>query len=167
MTESREDFILLQTMKPVEAGEVYAKIPPHATVLSWFTIRRALLDDFYLLLDELVAQYGNGASQGVGTERVLFGINEDIPACKIDTDVQEIHDKTMNWVDAGGGTYKFETFARKLHSHVTDEDGISVQPGDLVIFSSLALFSARKLAGVKEKPVEYAASLTSVQGRSV
>lgn len=163
MGESREDFILLQTIKSVEAGEVYAKIPPHATVLSWFTIRRALIKDLYPLLDELVVTYGDKASRGVGTERVWFGVNEDIPACEIDTGVQEIHDETMNWVDTHGGTYKFERFARELRSHVTDEAGVSVQPGDIVNFSSLALFSVRSIAGVKEKPVEYAALLTSMQ----
>jgi hypothetical protein len=159
MPDHRGEFILLQTLKPVEAGEVYSKIPPHATVLSWFTIQRALIDDLTPLLDKLVADYGDDSRVGVGRQRVLFGLNEDIPACEIDVDVQKIHDEVMDWVDDNDGHFKYEEFARELRSHVTDEPGMSIQPGNEITFSSLALLSARQTKTRKVNPVEYAASL--------
>jgi hypothetical protein len=157
MPESREEYMLLQTIQPVETGEVLQKIPPHMTVLSWFSINQAFVGELHPLLDTLVEQYD--VAHAIGGERVLFGANEDMPACKIVSNVQEVHDEVMHWVDAKHGTFRYEDYARNLQTHITDEQGVSVQTGEHITFATLALFAVQNADIKRIKRVEYAIAL--------
>lgn len=159
MGSSVENFILLQTLESVEAGQVLERIPPHVTVLSWFALRRSLLDEFIPVLDEVITRNKEAARHAVGTKRALFGVHKDIPVCKVDTGVAPIHDAALEWVDAHGGVFLYPKFARRLRTHVTDEAGISVQPGDKLDFSMAALVSKHDVT--KAKTVEFSANLRS------
>lgn len=158
---SGEDLIVVQTLDRVETGQEYARIVPHSTVLSWFVLNSTYIRDVAETMDELMAEHGSRAAVGVGHERVLYGVDENIPACTVEVPNDPIHAGLMNRVDALGGEYKYERFARTLSSHITDEEGVSVQPGDVIHFGSLALISRRDDERGKRKVVEHSVHFES------
>ena len=156
---SGEQLIVIRTLDQLETGQELTKIPPHATDLSWFVLSRLHIGDLAKTLDELAAEHGDRARTAMGRERVLYGVNEDIPACTLDDFTHAIHDGMMNSVDELGGEYLYEGYARNLSAHITDEMGVAVQPGDEVNFSSLVLLSRQDDERGKRKVVEHAITL--------
>lgn len=155
----RENFIIVQTIDPVETGQELQRIPPHMTVLSWFAISRANIPEIAGALDDLARRHGSVAADAIGAKRVLYGINEDIPAIEMKVQTTAIHDGLKRVVDELGGEYHYPQFARKWGPHMTDEEGSSIQPNQAVHFSSLALFSRQDDQNGKRKVVEHSASL--------
>jgi hypothetical protein len=155
----REEFILLQTLQPVEAGQEFQQIPPHMTTVPWFSVPRESLDDLVPVLDDLVEKHGKDANFATGIELVNFGPNEDIPACRVLVGTVALNASVVGWVDRQGGTFKYETYARKWRPHITHEQGVEVKVHDLVLFSTLALVSRQDTETEKRKVVEYAAQL--------
>lgn len=159
MSSSVEDLIIVQTVDSVETGQVLERIPPHMTVLSWFALNRLHIAALGERMDVLVRQHGKVARTAIGAERTEYGINEDIPVCKMSVATDAIHQGLREFADSHNAQYHYEQFATKWSPHITDEPGISVQPADVVNFSSLALFSRQDDESGKRKTVEYAVSL--------
>lgn len=159
---SVEDFILVQTLEPVKTGQVFERLPIHMTTLPWFSMSRDLLRDFALILTELAAQHGKESSDAIGQERVMFGPNNEVPACTMNIASQAIHDGALEWVTRYGGTFKREQFVQDYQAHISDEAGVSIQPGQKVAFLSLALFSYQDMATEKRKVVEHSVQLGGV-----
>jgi 2'-5' RNA ligase len=164
MSVGAEDLIIIQTLEQVKTGQEFAKIPPHVTVLSWFTLQKLRIDELVETLDELATTHGAEARTMTGLKRVKYGVNEDIPACTLNVATRAIHDSARERVDELGGTYHYPQYAQNWSPHMTDELGISVQPGDEVHFASLALISRQERAMGNFKIVEFSAPLdTPVQ----
>jgi hypothetical protein len=159
MSSSVEDLIIVQTIDSVETGQVLEHIPPHVTVLSWFVLGRLHIEELGERMDELARQHGQMARTAVGKERVKYGVKEDIPACTVSVATDAIHLGLRGFADARGARYRFEEYAKNWSPHITDEPGISVQPTEVVNFSSLALFSRQDDETGKRKTVEHAVSL--------
>jgi hypothetical protein len=159
VAEPREDFIFLQSLEPVVTGQESERLPPHLTTLSWFSIERSRIEGVKPLLDELAHEYRFEAPKAVGFERVMFGEKENIPACRVLIGTFAIHDTLLKWVDENGGEFKNEKFARTYHPHITDEQGVSVQPGDPINLSSLAVYSHQNTPTQKRKVAEYSVPL--------
>ena len=156
---SGEQLIVIRTLDQLETGQELTKIPPHATDLSWFVLSRLHIGDLAKTLDELAAEHGAAAYRARGGKRVMYGADENIPACTLDGFTHAIHDGMMNRVDELGGEYLYEGYARHLSAHITDEMGVAVQPGDVVSFSSLVLLSRQDDERGKRKVVEHAITL--------
>jgi len=160
MSKSLEDFIFIQTLKPVLTGQESERLPPHMTALTWFSLERSLIDGVKPIMDELARQYKYDASRALGSERVMYGDNEDIPACTLVVETFAVHDALLKWVDENGGTFRHkEEYARDFSPHITDEEDVAIQPGDEINFPSLALYSYQNTPTVKRKVVEYSVQL--------
>lgn len=164
MSTGSEDLIVIQTLEQAQTGQEFAKIPSHVTVLSWFTLQKMRVEELVETLDELVVAHGANARTMTGLQRVRYGINEDIPACTLEYATRAIHDGARERVDELGGTYHYPQYARNWSPHITDELGISVQPGDEVRFASLALISRQDSETGKRKVVEFGAPLGQANG---
>lgn len=156
---SGEQLIVIRTLDQLETGQELTKIPPHATDLSWFVLSRLHIGDLAKTLDKLAEEHGVQARTAVGLDRVLYGVDEDIPACTLDRYTTAIHDGMMNRVDDLGGEYLYQDYARNLSAHITDGMGLSVQPGDEVSFSSLVLLSRQDDGRAKRNVIEHSISL--------
>lgn len=159
MARSGEEFIIVQTLDQVETGQELRSIPPHVTALSWFVLDRLNLGPIISSMGDLAHEHGALASMAVGRERVLYGVDEDIPACTVDVQTDALHLGLKEAVDAAGGAYKYERFVKKWSPHITDEAGVSIQPGQLINFASLVLFSRQDDEQGKRKMAEYSAPL--------
>ena len=159
MAEPREDFIFLQSLEPVVTDQESERLPPHLTVLTWFALERSAIEEVKPLLDQLAHEHRFVAPKAIGSKRVMYGEKEDTPACAVDIGTFAIHDALLSWVDEKKGTFHKEEFARTYHPHITDEPGLSVQPGDLITFSSLALYSHQNTPTQKRKVAEYSVQL--------
>ncbi len=155
MSQSPESFILAQTISPVETGQEFSRMPPHMTVLTWFAIDRSQLDGLFPVIEKSVAEHGDEAKEASALERAMFGPNKDIPVCKMAVKTEAIHKSVFSWVEAHGGSFSSEDFARNWAPHITDEEGQALQPNDYVRFSSIALFSRQNSEEAKMKVVEY------------
>lgn len=159
MAAERGEFIVIRTLDPVETGQELRSIPPHMTELSWFFVQNNDLERLIPQIDELADRHGFLASTAEGKRRVLYGENEDIPACEMTVAHDKIHQGLVAAVKALDGTYRFPNFALNWSPHITDEHGVSIQVGQRVKFSSLALISRQDDESGKRKLVEHSAQL--------
>ena len=159
MSIDRDEFIVIRTLDPVETGQELRAIPPHMTELSWFFLQRDDLGQLIPQIDELVDRHGFLASTAEGKKRVLYGENEDVPACEMVVAHDKIHQGLVEAVKALNGTYRFPDFALNWSPHITDEHGVAVQVGQRVGFSSMALISRQDDESGKRKVVEHSVKL--------
>ena len=159
MSAGSEDLIVIQTLEQVQTGQEFAKIPPHVTVLSWFTLEKLRVEELVETLDQLARDHGDDARTMVGLERVMYGVNENIPACTLSVATQAIYNGARKRVDGLSGRYHYPEYAFNWSPHVADKLGISLQPGDEVHFASLALISRQHDQQGKRKVVEFGAPL--------
>lgn len=159
MAAEREEFIVLQTLDPVETGQEFRSIPPHVTVLSWFAIERSGLEAFIPVFTNLADHFGDEARVGYATERVMYGEKNDTPACLVEVANLPIHFGLRGAVEGLRGVYKYPKFAKNLSTHITDEQGVAVQPGDTIQFSSIVLFSRQDDENGKRKVAEHSIQL--------
>lgn len=156
---TKGEFIVIRTLDPVDTGDVLSSIPPHLTDLSWFFLDNGALRTLKPRIDDLGDRYGYTASWALGKRRVLYGANEDIPACELLVAHDKIYRGLFSAVEKLGGEYKYPDYANNWSPHITDEHGVSIQEGESVSFSSLALISRQGKPGEKRKVVEHAVQL--------
>ncbi len=154
-----EEFILLRTLQPVQTGQEFNQIPPHMTDLTWFSVDSPTIDGLFPVLDTLVETQGAATRHATGIELVQFGPHENIPACRVLVGTRAIYETGLQWVDDHKGVFRYEKYARGWRPHITHEQGVTVQPHDLVLFSSLALISRQDAMSNSSKRVEYAVQL--------
>ena len=135
----RGELIVAATIDPVETGQQFNRIPPHMTVIGWFSFpenRRKFLDHTlqHLFGDQPVFQ------EVVGGNKAFYGPDADIEVTELK------HVETGPWfalhalIKSLGQFPDDDEYVDVFSPHVSARDGRTVKKDEPIAFPTVALF---------------------------
>lgn len=156
-----ERLFVAATLDPVEEGQRFARIPPHMTVVGWFSFPSEKQAVLWNAMDTIFTN--KEVFQNLqGGKQLQFGEHHDIPVREI------LHAETNPYfaihalVKRMGKFPEGHKFSDIFSPHVTDEPLRSVAEGETIKIPTVALFAAH--SDMLDKVVKAAFPLGAPRG---
>ena len=136
-----ERFLIAATLDPAHEGQEFETIPPHMTVVRWFTLpdhRRKFLDHamYHVLTDTPVFQ------ELTGGKHARFGEHKEYPV-RLIVGAEEAPAWALRTFVKGMGSFRDgDVFADTFNPHVTDTPTRSIERGEQISIPTVALIRA-------------------------
>lgn len=136
-----ERFIIAATIDFVEEGQAFETLPPHMTIVRWFSLpehRRQFLDNAMgrLMIAEPFQQL-------VGGKHSLFGEHNDVPVREMLGAEDGPHFGLSRLVQGLGKFSDNDPFTETFRPHITDTPEYAVRAKERISMATVALFSAQ------------------------
>lgn len=146
-----ERLIIAATLDAVDEGQLFDRIPPHMTVVRWFSLPEAQRPYLYNAMDQLFTDQ-NVYQDLQGGEHLLYGEQNDIPVREM-LNAQDGPTIALRALIKQIGKFpEGAPFVDVFSPHVSDEPERSVVTHEHIRIPTVALFSAH--SDVKGKRVE-------------
>jgi len=136
-----ERFLIAATIDSVEEGQAFETLPPHMTVVRWFSLaehRRHFLDN---AMGRLMT--AEPFQQLVGGKHSLFGEHNDVPVREMLGAEAGPHFGLSRLVKGFGKFPESDLYAETFRPHITDTPERAVRAKERIGMATVALFSAQ------------------------
>lgn len=136
------EYIVVSTLDQIEPG-VIPRIPRHVTLLPWFTMETANLDNVSFRIEEIAAHYTQLAISG--GEEAYFGPNEDILVRHVEQGKDELgrlHRELLRATRLVGANQTSKYIGSRYNPHVTKQPDGWIGRQETVTLRGLQLVQA-------------------------
>ncbi len=135
-----EDLLVVATLKPVNVGDRFDKVPLHVTVLPWFNTgekHNEALDDYLRFIATT-----NSPIEIVGQDEAMFGPKYDTRVRKVASQtIMKVHEELLRAIEGFDAELRESYVGQDYAPHVTYLEGISLAEGEHGVLNALQLFS--------------------------
>jgi 2'-5' RNA ligase len=149
-----ERLLIAATIDSVEEGQAFETLPPHMTIVRWFSLaehRRHFLDE---ALGRIMT-IGEPFQDLIGGKHSMFGEHQDVPVREMLGAEIGPH-FALSRLARGYGKYEDDdSFTETFRPHITDTPEYAVRAKERVSMATVALFSARRDERLKTVEAAY------------
>lgn len=140
---SKESLLVAGMLSPVSKGEIFRKIPPHVTLLSWIEIGDGQFQHFDTALFSIVSKHP--PLRLIGEEEAMFGIDHSIRVRKLaQTGLDQIHRELRQVAgEIDPAILENEWSGDNYSPHVTYINGEGISRAQEIIIPEIHLISKK------------------------
>jgi len=143
MSENR--YILSADIEPVAIGDSFESLPLHVTLVHWFSLGVANIDDVRGVCNSTIES--SEYLTTIATERALFGPSHDIPVMRLHktSELSRVHQRVVDGLGLVGVRFlgRPEWIGEGWNPHVTDTSSDKLAVGGRVELDTVHLFENR------------------------
>lgn len=140
MSAESLELLCLLPLQKLQQGQRLESTPPHLTIFPRFQIEEHLWQKIDAEITEDLIEELGGFSIAYAAEREHLGPGANVPVARINSlSLFPIHAFIKARVDSANGTYDNTYTGLEWRPHVSDKLGVSLNEGQSVAFSQLAV----------------------------